>query len=262
MQRIDVVAIGSRRISYIPPQHGAWAFLALPYAIGLTIAPWTPALLLLGGAWLCAYPVTYFATAAVTYRGRRMRYARPATPWAIGFMACGLPLILVQPWLLIAAVGMTALASASAAFARHHEQRSLYNDGIVIAQCTALVPIMWAVGQGSPTFAAAPAIMWGETTLVAFALTSSTLHVRSFLRGRGDPRIARSAIAVPIIALVFILLTSVLTASWSFLLMAIPFTYFAIRAVSMQSSHPSKPMVIGLVDLGGFALMVVVAAVL
>ncbi len=56
--------------AYLPPQHGAWAFLGLPLALGLTQATWTPWLLVLAVAWIAAFPLSYAALALVRSRGR------------------------------------------------------------------------------------------------------------------------------------------------------------------------------------------------
>jgi hypothetical protein len=42
--------------TYLPPQHGAWAFLGLPLALAAVVTPWNPLLPLLALGWIAAYP--------------------------------------------------------------------------------------------------------------------------------------------------------------------------------------------------------------
>ena len=60
--------------TYVHPQHGAWAFLALPLVLGAVVTPWTPLLVALAVAWVAAYPMSYAAFGLVrAKRPRRFR---------------------------------------------------------------------------------------------------------------------------------------------------------------------------------------------
>jgi len=65
---------------YLPPQHGAWAFLALPLALGAVLAPASPLLLVLTVAWVAAYPLSYAALGLARAR-RKQRFVRPLVVW-------------------------------------------------------------------------------------------------------------------------------------------------------------------------------------
>ncbi len=276
----------------MPPQHGAWAFLALPIAVAATVTELTWPLLLLAIAWVCAYPVSYFALAAVGEHGRRnadrRRYIRPALPWAIGLLAAGLPLVALQPWLVLVALGYLAVSAVSMAFAWRHDQRSLAHDFVLIAECAAMVPVAWAVGMGGPLDSPPPPLMWWLTLVVALGLLSSTLHVRSLIRARGDLRMRRLAVVVPALSMLVAVLAAVALGTAGALALVAPFAYFTCRALLIQrgagfqqpgvghgqtgaqeSDHERRqpapkalrPAAIGMIDLGGFVVLVVAAAV-
>ena len=57
-----------RRVSYAPPQHGAWAFLRLPIAVAVAVSPGSPLILVLAIGWVAAYPVSYILLAMIRDR--------------------------------------------------------------------------------------------------------------------------------------------------------------------------------------------------
>jgi hypothetical protein len=259
-------------VSPVPPQHGAWAFLGLPFATALTVSPWTPVLLLLAVTWVCAYPASYFLLALVRDRTSRRpdpgRFTRPLALWWAVTLAAGLPLLLARPWLVWVAVAYGATFLVNLAFARRHDERALVNDLVFIVQCTAMVPVTWMVATGArsltpPSLAEAPAHLWVLTVAVALLLVGSTLHVKSLIRERADPRYARASRAT---ALVSLLAATGLAAWWglpSGLLIVLPFAYFAVRSWAIRTSvnrAAPRPAVIGMVELVGFVLLVVGAA--
>ena len=254
------------RVSYVPPQHGAWAFLALPLLVGITCTTWQPAIALLAGAWICAYPVSYFVMAALGEHGRRnprrRRFIRPTLPWLFGLLAFGIPLLLLDTWLIWVVLAMSMSACVSAVFAVRHDQRAVVNDAVVIVQCSAMVPVTWAVGQVTAYWP--PATVWWLTVLVALALASSTIHVRSFIRGRGDRTMARMAVVTPMIGMACALIASAATGQARMSLIALAFAFDIARAIALQQrasrGNTPKPMRIGMVELVGFAIFVATAA--
>ena len=55
------------RRKFVPPQHGAWAMLIVPYLAGLLVAGWTWVAAPLGIAWLAGYLLSYYAGVAVVW---------------------------------------------------------------------------------------------------------------------------------------------------------------------------------------------------
>ena len=252
----------------VPPQHGAWAFLALPVAVSATVSPWTPLLLLVAITWVCAYPASYFVLAVVRDRASRHpdagRFARPLVIWWVPTLAAGIPLLIVRPWLAWVALGYAALFTVNIAFARRRDERALVNDAVFIVECAAMVPITWAVAAGGATLAppplwSVPAHAWVLMAAVALLLGGSTLHVKSLIRERADPRFAHASRLLAWASLV----GAVGLAAWwglpAGLLLVVPFAWFALRSM-LLADPASRPARIGMVELVGFVLLVLASA--
>jgi hypothetical protein len=249
----------------MPPQHGAWAFLALPIAVAVPVSPWTPLLLLLAVAWIAAYPASYFVLAVVRDGTSRhpapARFARPLAIWWAAALLAGIPLLVARPWLLWVALAYGALFGVNIAFARRRDERALANDAVFVLECAAMVPVTWAVGAGSaglapPPLASVPGHVWVLTVAVVLLLGGSTLHVKSLIRERADPRFARAS---RVLAFACLAGSLGLAAWWglpSGLLLVAPFAWFAMRSV-LLADPGTRPGRIGLVELVGFVLLVV-----
>jgi hypothetical protein len=255
-------------VPLVPGQHGAWAFLALPVVTAATVSPWSPLLLLLGACWITAYPASFFVLALARDAASRhpdpRRFARPLAIWWAVTLAAGVPLLILRPWLLWVALAYAASFVVNLAFARRRDERALANDLVFIAQCTAMVPVTWAVAVGGSTFSppaleAAPSHLWTLTVAVALLLVGSTLHVKSLIRERADPRFARASRTLAFASVAI----SVALAWWwglpTGLLLVLPFAFFAIRSAVMSVPAP-RPARVGMVELVGFVLLVVAAA--
>lgn len=252
----------------MPPQHGAWAFLALPLAVGLTVAPWTPVLAVLAITWVAAYPTSYFLLAMLAETGRRRprprRFLRPVAPWLATSVLGVTALLVLRPWLVWVAPAYLLLFAINVGYALRRDERSLVNDAVFVGECSLMVPITWAVavsGDGGPPLTGAPAAVWILTVAVAMLLTGSTMHVKSLIRERANPRFATASRAVAISSVA----AAVLLAMWwglpDGLALIVPFAFFAVRAVTMRRPAP-RPARIGLIELVGFCLLVTAAAVL
>ena len=256
------------RVSPVPPQHGAWAFLGLPVATALPVSPASAVLVLLAVTWVAAYPASYFTLALVRDRTSRHpdphRFTGPLLTWGSVVLVGGLALLALRPWLVWVAAAYALSFVVNVAFARRRDDRALANDLVFIAQCTAMVPVTWAVAAGErtltpPGLAQAPAHLWVLTVCVALVLVGSTLHVRSLIRERGNPRFRSAARAVAVASLV----ASFALAAWwglpSGLVLVVPFAWFAARSVLMRGPAP-RPGRIGIIELVGFVSLVVAAA--
>lgn len=252
----------------MPPQHGAWAFLALPVIVAVTVSPWTPLLLLVAAAWVCAYPASYFVLALVRDRTSRhpdaRRFVRPLVIWWVPTLAAGIPLLIARPWLVWVAIGYAALFTVNIIFARRRDERALVNDAVFVIECAAMVPVTWAVAAGGstlapPALADVPTHAWVLTVAVALLLSGSTLHVKSLIRERADHRFARAS---RVFAWICLAVALGLAAWWGLptgLLLVLPFAWFTFR--SMLLADPAlRPARIGMVELVGFVLLVLASA--
>lgn len=255
--------LGRLARTYLPPQHGAWAFLALPLSLGAVVAPPAPPLLLLAIAWIAAYPLSY-AVLGMVRSPRPQRFRRPAVAWACVVLPASAALAVVQPWLILVGVAYLLAFGINAVYARRHDERALGNDLVFIAECAAMVSVTWAVGATASTSAPVPDVpvptqVWVLTAVCALVLVGSTLHVKSLIRERSDPRYALASRGF---ALGCLPLSLVLAAAWglpSGLWLIAPFLVLAVRAVRPMPT-PQRPGTIGLIELGCFVITAAASA--
>lgn len=200
--------------AYIPPQHGAWAFLVVPLLVGFTIAPFRWVAVLFAVAWIVAYPVGYFGGRALATRLRRgtwtrlaRREARRAVPWGVALVVLGLPLVVLCPWLLAVAVVVAAIWGVSLAFTLRGSERALSNDAVLVLLAVVAVPVVWLLGVSGagwawPEVPAVPtALLWATAATFAF-LFGSVLHVKSLLREASNRRFHWLSVAYHALVLV------------------------------------------------------------
>ncbi len=250
----------ARRTPVLPPQHGAWAFLALPVVLACTVARPTWWTALLSVAWFAAYPASY-AGGRLLHDRRPERFRRPFVLWAAVAAVPAAVLVFRFPWLAWVGVVLLALVAVNVHYARRNDERALMNDLVVVTECALLVPVTWAVSTGATTVplpGAVPVQIALLTTVCWLVLTGSTLHVKSLIRERRDPRYARASRAV---ALTSVAISVVLAAAWGLpegWALVVPFAALAIRAF-LVGRRPARAAVIGLVELAMFCLVAVAA---
>lgn len=240
----------------IPPQHGAWAFLALPLALGAAAAPADPVQVLLAVTWVVAYPWSYAALGVSRPRVRR-QFLRPFAIWSVLLIPAALALWVARPWLVWIGLIYAALFAVNVAYARRRDERSLANGVVFIVECAGIVPLMWAVAVGGrgwtvPPFGEAPAQVWILTLVCLLVLTGSTLHVKSLIRERADPRYSRYSRAFALAsvpAAVGLAWWWGLPAGWWLL---VPFIVMLARAYAVR--QPIRAGLIGAVELLTFVL--------
>lgn len=232
--------------AFVPPQHGAWAFLVVPVLAGFAVSGSSGAGWVFGLAWVCAYPVGYFGGRALTARVRRGSWTRlarrelgRAVPWAVATAALGLPLAVTRPWLLAAAAALSVLWLAGLRVASDRGERSLANDLLLIGQAVVAVPLTVGVVAGP---AALSGSLAGDTmtctAVVAVYLSGSVLHVKSLLRAAGVRGYRAANLAWHGAALV---LTALLSSWW-----LLGFVPALLRAVVLRPGL--RPAVIGGVE--------------
>ena len=252
-----------RKSSYFPPQHGAWAFLALPLALGATVSTWDPLLALLAIAWIAAYPMSYAAFGLMRAK-RSQRFRAPFFTWAAIALIPGVILVIARPWLLWVGVAYALLLTVNLYYARHNDERALVNDGVFILECAGIVAVTWAVAAGTrtwtpPSITAVPADVWILVTACALVLLSSTLHVKSLIRERRNRRYAIASRAFAVASL----FASIALGAWwgwpSGAWFIVPFTALAVRAF-LVPGRQLRPGAIGVIELVCFLITVAAAA--
>jgi hypothetical protein len=231
--------------------------------LALPVTPLTPLLLALTVAWVAAYPASYAALGLVRAR-RPQRFRRPLLVWSLLALAAALPLVLARPWLLAVGAGYLLLFAVNVAYARRNDERALVNDVVFVVECSLMVVVTWAVGAGKrswapPPPASVPTEVWVLTVLCALVLIGSTLHVKSLLRERRDPRYARAS---RVVALGSVVAAVGLAAWWglpSGAWLVLPFVLMAGRALASSRLASARPGRIGMVELACFVVAVLAA---
>lgn len=251
----------SRRSAVVPPQHGAWGFLLLPVALGITAGSWSWTSLPVILGWVCLYPFSWALTNRLA-APRPERFDRALQIWAVVAVPLLGASVVLHPWLLWVGSAYAIPFAANVAFASARRERSLANDGILIVECAAAVPVIAGLaaplGSWSPPWSTIltqnVALM---TATCALVLVGSTLHVRSLIRERSNPAASTRSRAFALSCVPLVLISTVLAGTGAWLV--VPFGALALRAVFLHD--PSwRPARIGMVELAGLVLVVVFSA--
>jgi YwiC-like protein len=232
---------------YLPPEHGAWAMLLVPFLLGTFAAAPTSLSALLLVSWLAAYLTNYFTLHwwRARHRSHRgVRFRTPAVVYATVLAVSGAVLVLEQPWLLLAALLFVPFEALAAWYALRGEERS-WVAGVASATAASLMaPVSYRVADGGDESLAAAlfAICW-------LAFVGTVLHVKSTIRERANPRFRAISIAFHVVALG----CAVRIDPW----LAIPFGFLMIRSVAVPQQG-WRPARIGAVEIVGSTLVLVV----
>lgn len=166
---------------YLPPQHGAWAMLLLPWLAGVLIAgfrwPQVPLLV----AWLTGYLFSYYLLLAVkTRRPGRVR----AQLWLYGppTVLLGALVVILRPQVLWYAPAYALLLAVNLGYAARRDERALLNDLASVVQSCLMVFVVATVAGVPP-----PELLVAFVALAAY-FTGTVLHVKTMIRERGNPR--------------------------------------------------------------------------
>lgn len=230
---------------YLPPQHGAWAMLLLPWLAGVltTGFRWLHLPLLL--AWLAGYLFSYYLLlAAKTRRPGRVR----AQLWVYGppTVLLGTLVVAVQPQVLWYAPAYALLLAVNLAYAARRDERALLNDLASVAQSCVLVFVVATIA-GTPPGAVLPVFV----VLVAY-FTGTVLHVKTMIRERGNPRYRRASIAYHAFAAVGMV--------WVSVPVAVVFALLLVRAWVLPGRRVT-PLRLGVLEIVA-SVLVLLAVVL
>lgn len=251
--------VRSKRDRVIPDQHGAWAFLVLPVTLGIAAGGWSVAVLALLLAWIPAYPFSW-ALSGTLAAPRPQRFRRALLVWAaVTIPAAALALVL-RPWLLFVGLAYFGAFLLNLRFARQRRERALANDLVLVAECTMMVPVTAGVavaGGWVPPFAAMTrASVLLLTLACAAALVGSTLHVKSLIRERRNPRFAR--VSRWYAAGCLVVMAGVVAKTTSSVVVVLPFIVLALRALVVRDPQ-MRPARIGMIELACLVLLAGVA---
>lgn len=231
---------------YLPPQHGAWAMLLVPFLVALLTAgaSWLQVPLLL--AWLAGYLLSYYALLALKTR-RPARVRSQLRLYAAITVPAALVVVLLRPEVLWFAPAYAALLAVNAWYAWHHRDRALTNDLASVVQGTLMVPVAATVAGVSPLVVLEPFV------LVLLYFIGTVLFVKTMIRERGDASYLRRSIGFHAAAAV---LAGLIFWPW-----AILFAWFGVRAAWLPR-YAMTPNNVGLVEIGNCVALLGAVAVL
>jgi hypothetical protein len=238
-------AVHARR-RFIPPQHGAWAMLAVPYFAGLIAAGYRWPDLPLAGAWLSGYLLSYFVFQAIKsrrparYRTQHLLYAGVAAPLTALVVAA-------RPAVLWYAPAYAALFAVNAWYAARRRERALANDLAAVLQSCLIVPVVATIA-GRP-----PATVLPVFVLCLAYFAGTVLYVKTMIRERGNRTYRRWSAGYHVVALG----AAVWVSPWA----AVLFAWLLARAILLPTRGWS-PRRAGLVEMANCLMLLVCIALL
>ncbi|MEU4419216.1 YwiC-like family protein [Actinoplanes sp. NPDC024001] len=239
--------VPSRRRSmrrYIPPQHGAWAMLLVPYLVGLLTAGFRWPDLPLFGAWLSGYVFSYFAFQSI--KTRRPSRVRAQLLWyGLITVVLAVPVLLARPRVLFFAPAYVLLLAINGWYALRRRERALPNDLASVVQSCLMIPVIAVIAEVPADRVFVPFL------LVLLYFTGTVLYVKTMIRERGVVAYRRASVGYHLVAFAAASLTGVGSALIFVLLLA--------RAWLLPG-RPLSPKQVGLIEIGASVLVLTVAA--
>ncbi|GLW29312.1 YwiC-like family protein [Actinoplanes regularis] len=179
---------------FLPPQHGAWAMLLVPWLAGVLDAGFHWAHLSLLGAWLTGYLLSYYVLQAVKTR-RLSRFRPQLLLYGPSTAALSLLVVSTRPQLLAYAPAYALLLAVNVFYAWRRRERALLNDLTSVMQSCLMVFVAATVagvgiGQVATAFAA-----------VLLYFTGTVLYVKTMIRERGNASYYRASVIYHVLAL-------------------------------------------------------------
>lgn len=241
----------------VPTQHGAWAFMVVPLVLASVLGATSWFGLVFAVAWVAAYPASYFGGRALIYRIRRGEWSRKARteltaalPWAIVAAVLAAALVIHQPLLLVAGIGIGVIWAISLRLTWLGRERGIANDVLLVVLASTAPLLMWLAGASAP-LPAMPSGIWLASLLSLLFFLGSVLHVKSLIREADDRRWHVASIAYHAVVVIGVGFIS----PW----LLLPFGAALLRTIVMRP--PLRPGVIGAVE-AGVSVLLVIGAVL
>jgi hypothetical protein len=239
---------------WVPHQHGAWAMLALPILVGVAASRFVPGQLLLAGVAVAGYLASATLQAWLRAR-RRASYVPSIIAYAGAAVLLGIPLLMLEPRLVLAALIVVPAGVLTLSAARPGTPRELVVSLAHVAEATVLAPAAMLLAGEASTWVLAAA-----TSIAAAEMAGSVLAVRSVIRERDNAAFALRSIsyhalitlaAVATLPLAYAALGAGLTARAA----ALPL----VRRRLAATGRGLRPIQVGLVETIASAALVAVA---
>lgn len=229
---------------FIPPQHGAWGMLLLPWLTGMLAAGFRWVHLPLLGAWIAGYLFSYYALQSVKTR-RPGRFRAQLLAYGVPTVLLGGLVLALHPALLWYAPAYAALLAVNVVYARRRAERSLVNDfASVLMSC--LMVFVAASVAGAPPSAVLP-----EFLAFTAYFAGTVLFVKTMIRERGNATYYWASVGYHAAA--------VALAAWLGWPLLVVFVLLLVRAAVMPR-YPIRPRPVGITEI--VASLLVLIAVL
>lgn len=237
-----------KKTSLQPPQHGGWAFVGLPVAVGWVVGGLTLATVFAGIAFVLSFPTLYFVGAWLRYPNRE-RFVRPLAIWLSITTVFGIAAIALAPSLLYWAPAYLLLGLTSLLAAKKKKDRELINEVFQIIQCSMIVPTIATATDQLAHQATILATIWVTMTLIG-----SILMVRAFIRKKNDSVFRRRAQIVAVASWPLAVLVGAIAGWIPALVAGIAFGYAIWRAFKVRP-EALRPGQLGMIELVFFVLV-------
>jgi hypothetical protein len=230
---------------FIPPQHGAWAMLALPWLAGVLGSGWRWLHLPLLAAWLTGYLCSYYLLQAIKTR-RPGRFSTQLLVYATPTMLLGGLVVALRPQLLWYAPAYATLLAVNIGYAARRNERALVNDLASVAQSCIMIFVCATVAH------VAPIGMTPVFLAVTAYFAGTILYVKTMIRERGSVGYHRASI-------VYHLTITVVAASFQ-APVALLFLLLLARAAILPR-RSMTPKQVGLGEIGASMLLLLLVTV-
>ncbi|GAA2358574.1 YwiC-like family protein [Dactylosporangium salmoneum] len=230
---------------FIPPQHGAWAMLLLPWLAGVLVTglrwPHLPLLV----AWISGYLLSYYLLLAVKTR-RPGRVRAQLTVYAIPAVLLGGLVVAAVPSLLWYAPLYALLLAVNVGYAARRDERALLNDLASVVQSCLMVFVCATIAHVPPAGVTATFV-----ALLAY-FTGTVLYVKTMIRERDSVGYRRASVVYHLLAAAGLLLYRPIVGAVFLLLLA--------RAWALPQRR-LKPVHVGVIEIGASLLVLLATAV-
>jgi len=230
---------------FIPPQHGAWAMLLVPWLTGVLTAGFRWLHLPLLGAWLAGYLLSYYLLQAIKTR-RPGRVRAQLWAYATPTLLLGGPVLALRPQLLWYAPAYAFLLAVNVAYAARRDERAVLNDLASVAQSCLMVLVCATVADVPPDD-----VVSGFLAVTAY-FVGTVPYVKTMIRERGSTGYYRASVAYHLIIFA--------VSAWLRAPVAILFALLLARAYAFPKTRLT-PKHVGMVEILACVLLVVAVTV-
>ncbi|MFJ2738181.1 YwiC-like family protein [Streptomyces sp. NPDC087440] len=232
--------MSGKRTQWVPDQHGAWAMLTVPYAVGTFLGHPVWLHLPLFVCWLLAYATAFHLQQYV--RLRRLsrnpraagRHVKPTAVFAGALAVLGVPLLVLRPWLLVAVAAALPCFAVNTLYAWRNRERALVNGLLAVFPACAVLLVALRLGGGTITEGVVPA------ALCFLYFAGTVLYVKTMIRERRNRRYLYGSIAYHAAALA--------CAALLLPMAAVLFSCFLLRAAVLPGRR-LRVRTVGMVEL-------------